>query len=243
VSTFALRKGAAGEREIGRRGWPFVGIDLTEGRRPSDIAALDPGARRATFARALTDDDLLRALGKLEAQMVAIDSPMGLPAGLCCLEESCGCEPSRPGTGRSAERELARLGISCFWTTKRSIIKGMVYRAIALKARLEGEGYVVLEVFPYAVKRILLGRPLPKKTSPEGVARLVRGLSDLLPRCRWPAGWTPDHDQLDALFCAVTARLYSLGETESLGDEDEVPLIIPLAVSRQPLGHQPSAYC
>ena len=198
------------------------------------MAALDRGARRAAFARALTDDDLLRALEGLKARIVAIDSPMGLPAGLCCLEETCLCAPSRPGTGRSAERELAKLGIACFWTTKRTIIKAMVYRAIALKSRLEVEGYEVLEVFPYAVKRILLGRPLPKKNSQEGVARLVQGVSELLPRCRWPAGWAPDHDQLDALFCAVTARLYSLGETESLGEADEVPLVIPRPHARPP---------
>ncbi len=215
--------------------WPFVGVDLTGGRRPSDVAALDRAAHRAIFARALTDDDLLRTLRELRAEIIAIDSPMGLPAGLCCLEESCPCAPSRPGTGRSAERELARLGIPCFWTTKRSIIKRMVYRAIPLKARLEGEGYEVLEVFPYAVKQILVGAPLPKKTSEEGVARLVRAISELLPGCRCPAGWTPDHDQLDALFCAITARLHSLGATASLGDDDEVPLVIPLRITF-PLG-------
>src|SRR5207247_2916440 len=109
------------------------------------------------------------------ARVVAVDSPMGLPAGLCCLETACACRQAHAGTGRSAERELARRGIACFWTTKRTIIKSMIYRAITLPARLVRDGYTVLEVFPYATKRILLGRALPRKSRPEGLARLVDG--------------------------------------------------------------------
>src|SRR5205807_948296 len=116
---------------------PFVGIDLTAGGRPSDVAALDLSGEEVAFTQGVTDDELTELLHRLGGQIVAVDSPMGLPAGLCCLEESCGCAPSGPGTGRSAERELSRLGIPCFWTTKRSIIKAMVYRAIGLKARWE----------------------------------------------------------------------------------------------------------
>jgi len=210
-----------------KAGYPFVGVDLTAGGRPSDLAALDSDGAAVVFSRALSDDDLLRAVDDLGGQIVAIDSPMGLPAGLCCLEESCHCAPTRPVTGRSAERALAERGISCFWTTKRTIIKPMIYRAIALKARLESDGYAVLEVFPYAVKRILLGRHLPRKSRPEGLARLIEGAHRLLPACGWPAPWNPTHDALDALYCAITARLFALGEAESLGDDEEVPIILP----------------
>ena len=206
---------------------PFVGVDLTAGSRPSDLAALDADGAVVVFSRPLSDDDLLECVRDLGGQIVAIDSPMGLPAGLCCLEESCGCTPTLPVTGRSAERALAQRGIPCFWTTKRTIIKRMVYRAIALKARLESDGYTVLEVFPYAVKRVLLGRPLPRKSRPEGLARLVEGARGLLPECAWPEPWSPTHDALDALYCAITARLFALGATEPLGDAEEVPIILP----------------
>ena len=206
---------------------PYVGVDLTAGRRPTDLAGLDRAGRAVEFAAVGSDEDLLRALARLGARVVAVDSPMGLPAGLCCLEETCSCAPLGKGTGRSAERALAARGISCFWTTKRTIIKEMIYRAIGLKARMEAEGYTVLEVYPYAVKRVLLGRDLPPKGRPEGIARLVAGARWLLPGCRWPAEWSPTHDQLDALFCAITARLFALGETEALGDPDEIPIILP----------------
>jgi predicted nuclease with RNAse H fold len=103
----------------------------------------------------------------------------------------------------------------------------MVYRAIALKGRLEAAGLEVLEVYPYAVKRVLLGRALPKKHSPEGLAALVAGARRQLPDCCWPEPWAPGHDQLDALYCAITARLHARGETESLGDPREVPIVVP----------------
>jgi predicted nuclease with RNAse H fold len=208
---------------------PFVGVDLTAGVRPSNVAAIDLDGTRVAFYCALTDDDLATTLDELGARVVAIDSPMGLPAGLCCLEESCTCGPTSPGTGRSAERELALRGIACFWTTKRTIIKAMVYRAIDLKTRLEAQGLTVLEVYPYAVKRLLLAARPPRKNTPAGIDCLVDGARSLLPSCAWPQPWEPSHDDLDALYCAITARLYELGQTEALGDPAEVPLIVPKA--------------
>lgn len=206
---------------------PYVGVDLTAGGRPSDVAALDASGERVEFRTPLSDDALIGTLGELGAEIVAVDSPMGLPQGLCCLEETCGCAPTGGGTGRSAERALAQLGIPCFWTTKRTIIKKMVYRAIGLRVRLQTEGYTVLEVYPYATKRLLLGRRLPAKNRPEGLACLIDGARVQLPLCQWPEPWLPTHDQLDALYCAITARLYAGGQTESLGDPSEIPIIVP----------------
>jgi predicted nuclease with RNAse H fold len=206
---------------------PFVGIDLTAGGRASDIAALDAMGNRVAFLQATTDDEILAVLRDLRGRVVAVDSPMALPLGMCCLEQSCDCTSIGPGPGRSAERALASLGIPCFWTTKRTIIKSMVYRAIRLKALLEDAGLTVLEVYPYAVKRILLGRVLPKKSSVAGLLALMVGARRELPDCCWPEPWTPGHDQLDALYCAITARLYERGQTDALGDPAEVPIIVP----------------
>lgn len=202
-------------------------MDLTAGKRVSDVAALDLAGERVAFTTALTDDDLLRALADFGAEIVAVDSPMALPRGLCCLEETCSCAAPDGAVGRSAERALIKRGIPCFWTTKRTIIKSMVYRAMDLKVRLEAEGYTPLEVFPYAVKRVLLGRKLPKKTLPQGIQALVDGARSVLPNCCWPDSWAPGHDQLDALYCALTARLFALGQTEALGDPGELPIIVP----------------
>ncbi len=211
--------------------FPYVGVDLTAGGRVSDVAALDLAGQRVAFATALTDVELLAVLAELRAAVVAVDSPMALPMGYCCLEESCACGPVDGAVGRSAERALIKLGIPCFWTTKRTIIKRMIYRAMGLRIRLEAAGYTPLEVFPYAVKRMLLGPRLPRKNRPEGVAYLVAGARSLLPACRWPEPWRPGHDQLDALYCAMTARLFALGATDALGDAAEMPIIVPKALA------------
>ncbi len=68
---------------------------------------------------------------------------------------------------------LSRCRIPCYYTTKRSIIKDMVYRAIALKDEITARGYQVIEVYPYAAKVRLLGRHIPKKITPEGIAKVM----------------------------------------------------------------------
>jgi len=116
-----------------------------------------------------------------EFELVAIDAPLSLPNGLCCLEESCSCQPRARVKGRSCERELARLGIPCYFTTKKSIIKAMVYRGIRLRTELEAMGYEVIEVYPYASKVRLFGKPIPAKLKPAGLAFLKQHISQLLP--------------------------------------------------------------
>ncbi|MBI2315510.1 MAG: DUF429 domain-containing protein [Betaproteobacteria bacterium] len=125
--------------------FPYVGVDLTAGARPTDVAGLNEAGTSIRFERIGADAELLDLVADIGARAIAIDSPMGLPRGMCCLEEPCPCAPLDAGTGRSAERALAAMGVSCFWTTKRTIIKPMIYRAIALRDRLTAAGYATLE--------------------------------------------------------------------------------------------------
>ena len=46
---------------------------------------------------------------------------------------------------------------------------------------MAGHGIEVLEVYPYAVKVSLWGKPLPKKTTPEGMAFLQERLGEIIP--------------------------------------------------------------
>ena len=75
--------------------------------------------------------------------------------------------------GRQSEIELASLGISCFYTSKGSIIRNLIYRSIRLSGQLGELGYPVIEVYPHATKVILFGDKAPPKNSPEG-----RGVSE-----------------------------------------------------------------
>ena len=131
----------------------FLGIDLTSVEaKPSACLGLDRGLHLIYSDFLYQDSDILGVVSRHGFEVVAIDAPITLPAGLCCLEESCPCQLQAGVKGRSCEWELARLGIPCYFTTKKSIIKAMVYRGIRLKAELESMGCEVIEVYPYASK-------------------------------------------------------------------------------------------
>ena len=107
----------------------FLGIDLTSSsKRPSACALLDGQMTLTHLLSFKTTDELLDLLEAHRPTLVAIDAPLSLPLGLDCLEESHPCTGILDQKGRVAEQELARMHIGCFFTTKRSIIKSLIYR-------------------------------------------------------------------------------------------------------------------
>lgn len=205
----------------------FIGVDLTSAaKKPTACVALDWELHLTMFDFLLSDGQIIGAIERYHPSIVAIDAPLSLPNGLCCLEESCPCQSLSSAKGRVCERELSRCGIPCYYTTKKSIIKDMVYRAIALKDEITARGYQVIEVYPYAAKVRLLGRHIPKKITPEGIAFLRERLADLLPN-QIPNLERFNHDLCDALLAAYTAYLYARGEIEIIGDPEEGAISIP----------------
>ncbi len=205
----------------------FVGIDLTSSqKKPTACVALDEELHLAWCDFPLSDARIIAAIAHRQPRLVAIDAPLGLPKGLCCLEEGCPCQPRLSSKGRICERELSRRGIPCYYTTKKSIIKNMVYRAIGLKDEITARGYEVIEVYPYATKVRLFGRHIPKKITPEGLAFLKERLAALMPHLI-PYLERFNHDLCDALLAAYTAYLYAKGEIEGLGDPEEGVIFIP----------------
>jgi predicted nuclease with RNAse H fold len=160
--------------------------------------------------------------------VVAIDAPLGLPEGLCCLEASCPCASARSPGIRESEIAVRGLGYGLYHTTKRTIIRAMVYRGIALRRRLEARGLRVREVYPYATKVALFGRPIPKKTTRAGARWLREHVETLVPGV---AAIRRDltHDELDAIIAAYTALLLDRGEAVALGNEAEGTIVVPRA--------------
>lgn len=205
----------------------FIGIDLTSSpQKPTACIGLDEELRLTWLDLLSSDADILEAIESHCPGTVAIDAPLGLPKGLCCLEESCPCHPLLPLKGRICERELSRRGIPCYYTTKKSIIKNMVYRAINLKNEINASGYQVIEVYPYATKVALFGPSTPSKSKPAGIAFLKERLAALMPQLipHLPAF---NHDLCDALLAAYTAYLHAKGEVEILGHPEEGAICIP----------------
>jgi predicted nuclease with RNAse H fold len=123
-----------------QKGAGFLGIDLTSKEaKPSACLGLGRELNLIYLGFLNRDSDFLQVVRKYEFELIAIDAPLSLPKGLCCLEDSCSCQPVSEVKGRNCERELAKLGIPCYFTTKKSIIKAMVYRGIKLKTELCGE--------------------------------------------------------------------------------------------------------
>ncbi len=205
----------------------FLGIDLTSAEaKPSACPGLDRELKLIYSGFLHQDSDILKLVSRYGIELVAIDAPLSLPKGLCCLEESCPCQPANEVKGRSCERELAGLGIPCYFTTKKSIIKAMVYRGIRLKIELEAIGYKVIEVYPYASKVRLFGKNICKKTTPAGLAFLKQHISRLLPDiARYVDEF--NHDMCDAAIAAYTAFLHSQGKTELYGEAGEGVICLP----------------
>lgn len=203
----------------------FVGIDLASSARKASAYARLTDDLEISFDLLHSDSELLKAVEEDKPALVAIDAPLGLPYGACCLEESCGCQPL--SKFRECELELAKRGIPCFFTTKRSIIKKMIYRAIGLRKKLEAQGYEVIEVYPYASKVCLWGRPIPSKLKPEGLHFLRQKLSALLPGLSFKE---LNHDECDAILAAYTAWLFYHGRAEALGNPVEGRIVIPIVL-------------
>jgi predicted nuclease with RNAse H fold len=207
----------------------YLGIDPTSAPgRPSAFAVLDDQGRLQDVGLVGGDDDILALAGRWRPRYVAIDAPLNLPQGMCCLEESCPCTPASPDGLKAAERALLKEGIGLFRTTKRSIIKAMIYRAIGLRRTLEERGHTVMEVYPYTSKVRLFGRPIPKKTTKAGRQWLRGRLEGLVPGLREHEGRL-GHDELDAIVAAHTAYLHGQRQAEALGDPHEGLIYVPRA--------------
>jgi predicted nuclease with RNAse H fold len=205
-----------------------IGLDLTASpEKATACAVLTTGMDIVAEGLVTGDEEIITLAETQRPALVAIDAPLNLPLGLCCLEESCACRPISSSKGRQCERELSALGIGCYYTTKRSIIKGMVYRAIALKERLEERGFAIIEVYPYASKVRLFGK-LPRKTTVAGRQALQERLRHLILAIPSPQESLVSHDALDALLAAYTGVLCLKGQAEALGDPAEGLLHIPL---------------
>jgi predicted nuclease with RNAse H fold len=205
----------------------FIGIDLTTSpQKKTACAVLNAELRLQEQVLLGSDEEIAAFVETHRPVLVAIDAPLSLPLGLCCLEETCSCQPLSFHKGRQCERELSALGIGCYYTTKRSIIKGLVYRGFRLKAELEKQGHTVIEIYPYASKVRLFGS-LPRKTTVAGRRALQAGLQRLIPSVPSSQEDLLSHDALDGLLAAYTGFLYGCDRTEALGDPSEGLLHIP----------------
>ena len=173
------------------------------------------------------DDELAQIVEKHQPELISIGAPLCLPLGLCCLETSHSCDFAVPQRkGRLLELELSRMGISCFFTNKGSIIRNLIYRGIALSQRLRGLGFEVIEAYPHATKVVLFGDKVPPKNSAASLAFLKERLTPLIPGLSTHVDEL-DRNSCDAVLNAYTGYLHTQNATDTLGSAEEGTLVLP----------------
>lgn len=198
-----------------------IGIDLAGvPHHETGVAILRDG--RLEHLSAAGDDEAILALVAAAgaAATVAINAPLSLPRGRCCLDDDCPCRHD-PGTrSRAVERELLRMKVPVLAT---ALIKVLARRGYALDAALRARGRESLEVYPYATLR-LLDLPASGKRTQLGRRRIHNALQEHVPGLDHPDA---SEHQLDAVVCALTAHLWRLGRTRTVGEADEGLMVIP----------------
>ena len=206
----------------------ILGVDLrASAKKRSTAVALDGDSNVVFFSNFDSDNQLQEMVQSCQPDLIAFGAPLGLPQGLCCLESDCECTFAAPQRkGRQSEIELASLGISCFYTSKGSIIRNLIYRSIRLSGELGKAGYPVIEVYPHATKVLLFGDKAPPKNSPKAVGFLKERLVGLVQGLD-PYLDTMDRNTCDAVLNAYTAVLHHRDSTDKLGTPEEGTLVLP----------------
>jgi predicted nuclease with RNAse H fold len=208
----------------------FFGIDLTSTEaKPSACLGLDSRSQLVYLGFLTKNRDMVALLDFFSPQVIAIDAPLSLPLGLCCLDEACPCQPGSSRKNRQCDQELRRQRIPCYPTTKKTFIKDLIYRGIELKTSIDHElkqASQVIEVYPFASKVRLFGTTVPRKTTKQGISFLRDKLGDILPGLK-PHLDMFDHDLCDAAVAAYTGLLHQQNRAEALGTCEEGLIFIP----------------
>jgi len=192
-----------------------VGIDLAgSGQRPTGICFLEGNEARVSVLYG--DEEILSVIPD-DVRAVAIDAPLSLPEGRCCLKDDCSC--AGKAHFRLCDLKLRKMKIKFFPITLGPMRK-LTLRGMVLKKRLEERGLNVFETYPGAAQDIW---GIPRQKDLQG---LKRGLKRFRVKGNW-LGPKVTRDELDALTCALVARDYLKGKTISLGKAEEGLMILP----------------
>ena len=181
-----------------------VGIDLAgKEENPTGICVLSQD--KVVLKTRYNDEEIIKEVRSINPSLIAIDAPLSLPKGRCCLEKDCKCAVG--GHFRSAEREIRPYGRVLPLTFQG--MKMLTLRGNKLVKELEKE-FEVIETHPRTSQKILGFNDLK-----EDLNRIYK-LPDK----------TTEHE-LDAVLSAITGFLYLKGCYIELGEPEEGTITIP----------------
>jgi hypothetical protein len=197
-----------------------VGIDLAGSPKRRTGYCLFAGGRVET--RVLyTDTDILRALYEDNPEIVAVDAPLSLPFGRCCLLEECSCRGK--AHLRACDKTLLSMKIHFFPITL-GPMRLLTTRGMKLAESLAERGIRTIEVYPGAAQD-LWGIPRKQKDV-EGLRTGLEGVG----LCSISKGLS--HDELDAISCALVGKDVLEGKGLAVGIPQEGLMFLP-AVENQ----------
>ena len=188
-----------------------VGLDLAGvPGRPTGVCLLREG--RAETMLLYRDKEILEYCREKKPALIAIDAPLNLPPGRRRMADRNGSHY------RACDLELRRRRIPFFPITLGPMRK-LTIRGIKLKARLEAEGFRVVEIYPggaqdvWGIPRARRNREgLRRGLTRQGIKGLTRSASD---------------HELDAATGALVGRLYLAGQAEVLGEFSSGAILMP----------------
>ncbi len=195
-----------------------VGIDLTGSESKRSGFSILRGSQAETDMVASDDEIITRTLAA-SPDIVSIDSPLSIPFGRTCVEDS---DPGRDRFGimRRCERELKRRGINVYPCLLPSM-QSLTRRGMSLASRFRAAGVPVIESYPGAAQDIM---GIPRKGA--GIEFLKQGLVDFGIQGSF-VDQEVSHDELDAITSAIVGLFFLSGRYEALRGPSEDALIIP----------------
>ncbi len=170
----------------------IVGLDLAGSeKRLTGFCKLTD--MKAESANLLADCEILGRVRESHPDVVAIDAPLSLPLGRKSIEER------NAEHLREADRELLTRHIKFFPITLGPMRK-LTERGMRLKAILESEDFVAIEVYPGGAQDVL---GIPRKQ--HGLDTLRAGLERQ--GIRGLRNGMSDHE-LDAATCALVGKMF-----------------------------------
>lgn len=152
-----------------------------------------------------TDEEIIKEAKDINPSVIAIDAPLSLPKGRCCLENNCECAVG--GHFRQAERDIRPYGRVLPLTFRG--MKMLTFRGIKLAKELKKD-FEVIETHPRTSQKMLGFKDLK-----EDLNRIYNLPDD------------PTQHELDAAVAALTGYLYLKECVLKLGDPEEGIIVIP----------------
>ncbi|HDM24020.1 MAG TPA: DUF429 domain-containing protein [Candidatus Bathyarchaeota archaeon] len=188
----------------------YLGIDLAGvEHRESGYCILDEDNSVSTGI-IYRDSEIMELARRNMPKVIAIDAPLALPKGKTIDSKRC---------IRECDRKLTEMGIK-FFPINFAGMRYLTLRGIKVRKMLEKEGFTVVETYPGAFYDIL---KIPRAKKDFNTSR--RMLIEKFNLKNVPKKLSVH--ELDAIVCALAARMYDEGTALKIGDPTEILMILP----------------